>query len=98
VKTGIMVGLGESNEEVVETIGEIRAAGVEILTIGQYLQPTSKHLPVDRFVTPEEFAEYRRHALEIGFAHCESGPLVRSSYHAHEHVRPAAPDRVAAAR
>jgi lipoic acid synthetase len=98
VKTGIMVGLGERNEEVFETIREIRAAGVEILTIGQYLQPTSKHLPVDRFVTPEEFAEFKRHALEIGFAHCESGPLVRSSYHAHEHVRPAAPDPVAQAR
>jgi len=89
VKTGIMVGLGESNDEVYATLVDIRAAGVEILTIGQYLQPTSKHLPVDRYVTPEEFGAFRARALELGFAHCESGPLVRSSYHAHEHVRPA---------
>jgi len=89
VKTGIMVGLGESGDEVLATIGDIRDAGVEILTIGQYLQPTTKHLPVDRFVHPDEFAAYRAHALALGFAHCESGPLVRSSYHAHEHVAPA---------
>ena len=76
----------QRRDEVLATIGDIRSAGVEVLTIGQYLQPTSKHLPVDRFVTPEEFAGYKRHALELGFAHCESGPLVRSSYHAHEHV------------
>ncbi|HSK75942.1 MAG TPA: lipoyl synthase [Thermoanaerobaculia bacterium] len=90
VKTGIMVGLGETAGEVYSTIGDIRSTGVEILTIGQYLQPTPKHLPVDRFVHPDEFAAYRAHALSLGFAHCESGPLVRSSYHAHEHVRPAA--------
>jgi lipoic acid synthetase len=87
VKTGIMVGLGESAPEVRRTIEDIRAAGVEILTIGQYLQPTPGHLPVDRFVHPDEFAAYREHALDLGFAHCEAGPLVRSSYHAHEHVR-----------
>jgi lipoic acid synthetase len=87
VKTGIMVGLGETAAEVAETIVDIRGAGVEILTIGQYLQPTSRHLPVDRWVHPDEFAEYRRLALETGFDHCESGPLVRSSYHAHEHVK-----------
>jgi lipoic acid synthetase len=87
VKTGIMVGLGETPEEVRQTIADIRAAGVEILTLGQYLQPTPKHLPVDRFVHPDEFRSYREHALALGFAHCESGPLVRSSYHAHEHVR-----------
>ena len=87
VKTGIMVGLGESADEVRATIADIRGAGVEILTVGQYLQPTPKHLPVDRFVHPDEFAAYRAHALALGFAHCESGPLVRSSYHAHEHVR-----------
>jgi lipoic acid synthetase len=91
IKTGIMVGLGETNDEVFATLADIRAAGVEILTIGQYLQPTSKHLPVDRYVTPEEFSAFRSRALELGFAHCESGPLVRSSYHAHEHVRPTAP-------
>lgn len=90
VKTGIMVGLGETADEVYATIEDIRSTGVEILTIGQYLQPTPKHLPVDRFVHPDEFAAYRSHALSLGFAHCESGPLVRSSYHAHEHVRPAA--------
>ncbi|MEA2692404.1 MAG: lipoyl synthase, partial [Acidobacteriota bacterium] len=87
VKTGIMVGLGETADEVRQTIADIRAAGVQILTLGQYLQPTPKHLPVDRFVHPDEFAAYREHALSLGFAHCESGPLVRSSYHAHEHVK-----------
>lgn len=86
VKTGIMVGLGETQDEVHGTLRDIRSAGVEVLTIGQYLQPSRQHLPVDRFVTPEEFADYRRFALELGFLHCESGPLVRSSYHAHEHV------------
>jgi lipoic acid synthetase len=84
VKTGIMVGLGEAPEEVRLTIADIRQAGVEILTIGQYLQPTSKHLPVARWVSPEEFAGFRDFALSLGFAHCQSGPLVRSSYHAHE--------------
>ncbi|HYN23183.1 MAG TPA: lipoyl synthase [Thermoanaerobaculia bacterium] len=86
VKTGIMVGLGEAPDEVRATVEDIRGAGVEILTIGQYLQPTAKHLPVDRWVHPDEFAGYRELALSLGFAHCESGPLVRSSYHAHEHV------------
>ncbi len=86
VKTGIMVGLGEGPEEVRATLGDIRGAGVEILTIGQYLQPTREHLPVERYVDPEEFAEHKRFALALGFAHCEAGPLVRSSYHAHEHV------------
>lgn len=87
VKTGIMVGLGETDEEVEATIRDIRGAGVEILTIGQYLQPSREHLPVDRWVAPEGFAAYRELALSVGFAHCESGPLVRSSYHAHEHVK-----------
>ena len=87
-KTGIMVGLGERAEEVSTTIADIRAAGVEILTIGQYLQPTSRHLPVDRWVHPDEFASYREEALRLGFDHCESGPLVRSSYHAHEALQP----------
>lgn len=86
VKTGIMVGIGEEPDEVLQLMGEVRAAGVEIFTIGQYLQPTTKHLPVDRFVHPDEFASYKAYAMELGFAHCESGPLVRSSYHAHEHV------------
>jgi lipoic acid synthetase len=90
IKTGIMLGLGETAEEVYATLTEIRNAGVEILTLGQYLQPTPRHLPVDRWVHPDEFATYRDFALSLGFAHCEAGPLVRSSYHAHEHVKPAA--------
>jgi lipoic acid synthetase len=85
VKTGLMVGLGETDEELRETFRDIRAAGVEVLTVGQYLQPTKDHLPVDRFVTPEQFEELRRYALSLGFLHVVSGPLVRSSYHAHEH-------------
>jgi lipoic acid synthetase len=85
-KTSIMVGLGETSEEVRSTIRDIRDAGVEVLAIGQYLQPSPEHLEVDRFVTPEEFAEFKEYALGLGFMHCESWPLVRSSYHAHEHV------------
>jgi lipoyl synthase len=86
LKTGLMLGLGESPEEVLQTLRDIRQAGVEIVTLGQYLQPTSAHLSVDRWVHPEEFESYREHALELGFSHCEAGPLVRSSYHAHQHV------------
>lgn len=86
IKTSIMVGLGETEEEILATIGEIRDAGVDVLAIGQYLQPSRDHLPVDRFVSPETFAVYRQHAMSLGFRHCEAGPLVRSSYHAHEHV------------
>ncbi len=86
VKTGLMVGLGEATAEIESTIRDIRAAGTGILTIGQYLRPTRDHLPVDRFVHPDEFARLREFALCLGFSHCESGPLVRSSYHAHEHV------------
>jgi lipoyl synthase len=89
-KTGIMIGIGEEPHEIRATLRDIRSTGTEILTIGQYLQPTSKHLPVDRFVHPDEFAEHQTYALELGFAHCQSGPLVRSSYHAHEHVAGAA--------
>lgn len=88
VKTGIMLGLGETPEEIYATLTDIRSAGVEIMTLGQYLQPTPKHLPVARWVHPDEFAGYKDFALSLGFAHCESGPLVRSSYHAHEHVKP----------
>ena len=87
IKTGLMVGLGETPEELLATLADVRAAGVEIVTLGQYLQPTRDHLPVDRWVSPAEFAEYREHALALGFDHCEAGPLVRSSYHAHEHVK-----------
>ena len=86
VKTGIMLGIGETPDEIREVLQDIRSAGVEIMTMGQYLQPTLKHLPVDRWVHPDEFAEHKAFARSLGFAHCESGPLVRSSYHAHEHV------------
>jgi lipoic acid synthetase len=85
VKTGLMVGLGETDDELREAFRDIRAAGVDVLTLGQYLQPTKDHLPVDRFVTPDEFATLRGYALTLGFLHVEAGPLVRSSYHAHEH-------------
>jgi lipoic acid synthetase len=85
-KSGIMVGLGESDEEVIQTMKDLVAQGVDILTIGQYLQPSKKHLEVAEFVTPEKFAEYKRIGEEIGFHHVESGPLVRSSYHAERHI------------
>jgi len=85
VKTGLMAGLGETDAELRETFRDIRAAGVEVLTIGQYLQPTKAHLPVARFVTPDEFAALREDALALGFLHVVAGPLVRSSYKAHEH-------------
>jgi lipoic acid synthetase len=83
-KTGMMLGLGESREEVLDAMREIAAQGADILTLGQYLQPTSEHLPVIRYVHPDEFAEFRRLGIEMGFKHVESGPLVRSSYHAFE--------------
>lgn len=83
-KTGMMLGLGESREEVLAAMEEIAAQGTHILTLGQYLQPTSEHLPVERFVHPDEFAEYKQLGERMGFKHVESGPLVRSSYHAFE--------------
>jgi lipoic acid synthetase len=85
-KSGIMVGLGEERAEIEETIRAIRASGTDILTIGQYLRPSPQHLPVLRYCAPEEFDELRAFALALGFAHVESGPLVRSSYHAESHV------------
>ncbi|GAB4378475.1 MAG: lipoyl synthase [Salibacteraceae bacterium] len=85
-KSGIMVGLGESESEVVQTMKDLRMQDVNILTIGQYLQPTKKHLPVAEWVTPEQFANYKQIGEELGFDHVESGPLVRSSYHAERHV------------
>ncbi len=85
-KTGLMLGLGETSEEVLEVMRDLRAIEVDIFTLGQYLQPTKQHLPVDRFVHPDEFAMYREEGLRMGFRHVESGPLVRSSYHADEHV------------
>lgn len=85
-KTGIMLGLGETDDELFAVLGDLREAGVDVLTLGQYLQPTREHLPVQRYVHPDEFSRYREEALRRGFGHCEAGPLVRSSYHAHSHV------------
>lgn len=83
-KSGIMLGIGEKEEEIKEVLQDMQNVGVDILTIGQYLQPTKKHQPIDRWVTPEEFAKWKKYAFSIGFGACESGPLVRSSYHAEE--------------
>jgi lipoyl synthase len=85
-KSGIMVGIGEKPEEVLEVMHDLRNVECEILTIGQYLQPTKNHLPIERFVHPEEFTMYRVEGKKMGFRHVESGPLVRSSYHAEKHV------------
>ena len=85
-KTGIMVGLGETVEEVCELMDDVRAAGVSVLTIGQYLQPSRKNIPVKEYVTPEQFESYKSIALQKGFKKVESAPLVRSSYHAEKHV------------
>ena len=85
-KTGMMLGLGEKKEEVVQTLEDMAAMNVDVITLGQYLQPTAKHLPVQRFVHPDEFAELREIAYSLGFDYVESGPLVRSSYHSEKHV------------
>jgi len=85
-KSGIMVGLGETEAEVFETMHDLKNVGVEVITIGQYLQPTLKHLPVVEFITPEQFNRYKQMGLSLGFRHVESSPLVRSSYHAEKHV------------
>ncbi len=85
-KSGIMVGIGEKNSEVLEIMDDLRVAGCDIMTIGQYLQPTKNHLPVDRYVTPDEFKFYEEEGLKKGFLAVESGPLVRSSYHADKHA------------
>jgi lipoic acid synthetase len=90
-KSGIMVGLGESMDEIKETMRAERSWGVDILTIGQYLQPSKKHLPISRYYTLAEFAELKEYGLGIGFKWVESGPLVRSSYHAAEQVRVLSP-------
>jgi len=81
-----MLGLGEKSEEVIETMKEIRSANVDVITIGQYLQPTKNHLAVKEFITPEQFKIYEDFGKQLGFIHVESGPLVRSSYHAEKHV------------
>ena len=83
-KTGLMVGLGEERDELLATFKDLRGVGCQILTIGQYLRPTQAHTPMVRYYTPDEFADLKRIALDLGFVHVESGPLVRSSYHAHE--------------
>lgn len=87
-KSGVMLGLGEAKEEVLQTMHDLRNSGVDVITLGQYLQPTKKHLPVIRFVHPDEFAEYREAGYNMGFDYVESGPLVRSSYHSERHVIP----------
>ncbi|MBX2960584.1 MAG: lipoyl synthase [Flavobacteriales bacterium] len=85
-KSGIMLGLGETEEEVLETLQDLKNVGCEIVTIGQYLQPTPKHLPVVEFVHPDQFAKYKKAGLAMGIGYIESGPLVRSSYHAEKHI------------
>ena len=85
-KSGIMLGLGETKEEVTQTLNDLAIAGCDVVTIGQYLQPSKKHLPVHRFVHPDEFAEYREIGYSLGLDYVESGPLVRSSYHSERHV------------
>jgi lipoic acid synthetase len=85
-KSGLMLGLGETKEEIIQTMQHLRQQDVDVITLGQYLQPTAKHLKVDRFVHPDEFKEYREIGYTIGFDYVESGPLVRSSYHSEKHV------------
>ena len=86
-KSGLMVGLGETFEEMVDALGTLRDHHVQVLTIGQYLRPTEQHLPIVRYWHPDEFAQLERAAYELGFEHVAAGPLVRSSYHADEHIR-----------
>jgi lipoic acid synthetase len=86
-KSGVMVGLGEETSELLEVFSDLAAAGCDILTIGQYLRPSRDHLPMARLYTPREFAELKREAMAMGFRHVESGPLVRSSYHAHQQAQ-----------
>ncbi len=86
-KSGVMLGLGETEEEVLQTMRDLREADVDIVTLGQYLQPSKKHLPVKEFISPEQFDKYEVFGKEMGFRHVESGPLVRSSYKAHKHIQ-----------
>jgi lipoyl synthase len=85
-KSGIMLGLGETKQEVLEAMQDLVNHGCDVLTLGQYLQPTKMHLAIERFVTPEEFNDYRDEGIKMGFKYVESGPLVRSSYHAERHL------------
>lgn len=96
-KSSLMIGLGETKEQIIQTMDDLRAHDVDIMTIGQYLQPTKKHLKVQKYYHPDEFAELREIALSKGFSHCEAGPLVRSSYHADEQVNAAAKQKQAQA-
>jgi len=89
-KSGVMVGLGETSEELIEVFRDLGSRGVDILTVGQYLRPSKDHLPMARFYAPEEFVFLKEQALKFGFKHVESGPMVRSSYHAHEQADVAA--------
>ncbi|WP_335870311.1 lipoyl synthase [Bacillus sp. 2205SS5-2] len=89
-KSSIMIGLGETKEEIIQTMEDLRAHNVDIMAIGQYLQPSKKHLKVQKYYSPDEFGELREIAMKKGFSHCEAGPLVRSSYHADEQVNAAA--------
>ncbi len=84
MKSGLIVGMGESEPEVLGALADMRAVGVDIVTIGQYLRPTTRHRPIDRYVDPDEFERYRAEGERLGLAHVESGPLVRSSYHARD--------------
>lgn len=92
-KSSLMIGLGETHEEILEVMDDLRANNVDIMTIGQYLQPTKKHLPVQKYYSPIEFGKLRKIAMEKGFKHCEAGPLVRSSYHADEQVNAATKEK-----
>jgi lipoic acid synthetase len=94
VKSGLIVGMGETSEEVLGTLADLRAVGVDIVTIGQYLRPTARHRPVHRYVHPDEFARYKAFGEGIGIPHVESGPLVRSSYHAKDSLQGATPPPV----
>jgi lipoic acid synthetase len=94
-KSGVMVGLGESTDELIAVFRDLGIRGVDILTVGQYLRPSRDHLPIARFYTPEEFRELRNEALRFGFRHVESGPMVRSSYHAHEQAESTSPPGIA---
>ena len=85
-KTGLMLGLGETREEVIETLHDLKSASVDVVTIGQYLQPSKRHLPVKQFITPDQFEEYKEIGLDLGFRHVESSALVRSSYKAQKHI------------
>ena len=93
-KSGVMVGLGESTDELIAVFRDLGERGVDILTVGQYLRPSRDHLPIARFYTPEEFQQLKAEALRFGFRHVESGPMVRSSYHAHEQAESTSAPRV----